>query len=291
MGLSDLQRPAKDKKPSYLWEMLTHPLSSYGALSAITAGAVLSIPFGLGIGMLPLIAFAAGEGIAALFIPSHPVFKESVDKKKRAVQREEIRKHLVGEIEMRAGEEGRAIWATYHRMRERLKSFSQMVATRDTMLSVRDVERLEDATNDFLGLWLAKLVTEERERSLNEDVIRNRLADVLKQLETVTAEVEKRRLLKAQDDLEGVLSRREGLKSRAASVEAAMVAMADTFEELFQQVVTNPSSGDVTQHLNQAVQRMRIEENLDLELERELSGIVESRPHRRARAQAEKARA
>ena len=251
----------------------------------------MSIPFGLGMGFVPLIAFAAGEGIAALFIPSHPAFKEAVDKKQRAAQREEIRRHLSDQIEMRAGEEARSIWSTYHRMRERLKSFTQIAANRDTGLSDRDVERLEDSTNDFLGLWLAKLVTEEREQTLNEGVIRRRYHDVLAQLETVGSGVERKRLLKARDDLEGVLRRREGLKSRAASVEAAMVAMADTFEELFQQIIMNPTSGDVTRHLDEAVQRMRIEENLDLELERELSSIVESRPRRRARARPDKARA
>ena len=54
-----------EKQPSYLKEMLASQGNLYAGLSSMAAAALLSIPFGFGIAALPLIAFAAGELIAA----------------------------------------------------------------------------------------------------------------------------------------------------------------------------------------------------------------------------------
>ena len=57
-------------KPSYVREVLTSQTNLYAGLGSLALGVVLSIPFGFGIGALPLIAFAAGDILAALHIPS-----------------------------------------------------------------------------------------------------------------------------------------------------------------------------------------------------------------------------
>jgi hypothetical protein len=55
-------------KPSYVREVLTSQTNLYAGLGSLALGVVLSIPFGFGIGALPLIAFAAGDILAALHI-------------------------------------------------------------------------------------------------------------------------------------------------------------------------------------------------------------------------------
>jgi hypothetical protein len=64
---------AEEQKPSYLREWLTSQTNVYAFLASTGAAAVLSIPFGFGIGAVPLIAFAAGDIIASMFIPSLPI--------------------------------------------------------------------------------------------------------------------------------------------------------------------------------------------------------------------------
>ena len=76
MPFSQPSKPASEEKPSYWWEMIKHPWNVTGAGVALIAGAVLSVPFGIGAGLVPLVAFGAVEGIASLFIPSRRGFKE-----------------------------------------------------------------------------------------------------------------------------------------------------------------------------------------------------------------------
>jgi hypothetical protein len=52
---------------------------------------------------VPLIAFAAGDILAALHIPSLPTFREKVDRRWRANVRQASREQLMTEIEKRAG--------------------------------------------------------------------------------------------------------------------------------------------------------------------------------------------
>ena len=261
-----------DKKVSYVKEMLKHPTNVYSFLGAVTAAAILSIPFGLGIGALPLIAFAAGEGIASLFVPSDPRFRANVDKRMRGEAREKNRMYLVQEITRRvhSSDEG---WLKYRRIREVIDSLTEVAQHRKTSLTEREVERLDDASLNFLGLWLAKLVIKERRASIDTQDLAARMADIDLTIEETQSAEERRRLSKARDDLERIFNRRKSLDSRATSVDAALLSMIDTFEEVYQQIATAPTSPEVQRHLDDAVDRLTIEEGLDLAVEEELGEI------------------
>ncbi len=272
-----------EKKPSYLLEMLLHPFNGYAALSAVLAGALVSIPFGLGVGLLPIIGFGAAEAIAALFIPSHPGFREWVDKRARARGREQVRQHLLDEIEVRTGGEQGPMWAKYQRMRERLESLSRMAHKHDTQLSDRDVEAFDDATVKFLGYWLAKLTISDRRDSIDERTLRGRLEQVSAQVEAATSRAERARLMKTQADLQALIDRKVTLFARQTEVETAMLTMADSLEEVYLQVVANPTAPEVGTQLREAAERMRLEEGLDHAIDLELGEVL--RPSRARTAQ------
>jgi hypothetical protein len=261
-----------EDKPSYVKEMVKHPTNVSAFFGALTAAAILSIPFGLGIGVLPLIAFAAGEGIASLFVPSSPRFRANVDKKMRAEAREKSRMYLVQEINRRvhSSDEG---WQHYRRIREKIDSLTEVAKHRKTSLTEHDVERLDETSLNFLGLWLAKLVIKERRASIDIDDLAARITDIDLRMEETESADERRRLAKARDDLERIFNRRKSLDTRATSVDAAMLSMIDTFEEVYQQIATAPTSPEVTKHLEEAVERLTIEEGLDLAVEEELGEL------------------
>lgn len=266
---------------SYLKEMVAHPVSVYGGLGALMAGAVLSIPLGLGFGAIPVLAYTAAQGIAALFIPDSPVFREKVNRRKRVERREAARAHLQEELERRSSRE---FEDDYLRMRERLGSLREMVQSGRVALTETDLERLDDATVDFLGLWLARLVMRERFDSVDENRVRGQLRTLTQQLEQELPPVEERRLRKAQEDLERILERRQGLRARAAAVEAAMLSMSDTFGEFYQRLTANPNAAELGSALDDAVARLQVEEQLDLAVEAELGELFTQR----ARAAASK---
>lgn len=265
-----------EEKVSYVKEMLTHKNNVYGLLGSFAFGAVLSLPFGFGVGLLPVLAYAAGVAIAALFIPSTPTFRDKVDARKRSERREASREHLMHEINMRVGQEHNN-WRAYWRMRERVDTLRKTATNRKTSLRLRDVERMDDATVDFLGLWLAGLAIYDRQRSMDERKIRYKLEEVESRIAEASNTADKRRLEKARSDLQNILNRREQLSSREASIEAAMLNMADTFDEVYQGVMANPNSGDVTEQLQNAVERMHVQEDLGSVMDDDINEMFEVR--------------
>lgn len=276
------------KQPSYLQEMILHPTNGYLALGSVLAGALLSFPFGVGIGLLPVIGFAAGEGIASLFVPSHPRFREWVDKKYRTRSREEARAHLEEELLRRVPDEDSSYWLTYERMQTRIDSLTRMAAKQDTQLSPRDVEALDDASVKFLGYWLAMLTIADRRSRIDTEALVDRLQHIEAGLEAATSRSERARLQKTQSDLEALIRRRSTLQTRQAEVETAMLTMADALEEVFQQVVSNPNGPQVGTQLREAAERMRAEEALDHAIDDELDDFLSSRPQRPASAKKKK---
>ena len=265
-----------DADANYLKEMVTSQASVLGLVGALGLGAVLSIPLGIGVGAIPIIAALAVEGIAALFVPSSPVFREFVNRRKRAERRDAVRAHLVEELERRARPDSKR-WRTYNKMLDRLDSLRQIASSRSTQLSDRNVEDLDDATVDYLGLWMAWLAMRERWDDVDDKGINRRLGEIRAQLAEATDAVDRKHLQKAESDLSRILERRKSLWGRAAAVEAAMLSMADTFEEVYQRVVANPGSSEVTEALDEAVERMRVEEALDFAVDTELEDLFKKR--------------
>jgi hypothetical protein len=263
-----------DPEISYLREMVTSPTSVYGLLGAVTAAAVLSIPLGFGVAALPLLAYGAAEGIASLFIPSSPIFREKINRRKRKERRERARQHLMQQIGGRAHPED-ARWKAYYRMCDRLDSVRKIARNRSNSLSDRDVEALDDATVDFLSLWLAMLVMHDRRQSIDERSLRTRLKDIDEQLEESDTPVERQRLKRAKADLDRLIARRRDLRARITAVETSLLTRPDTFEEVYQRLIANPNASDVSAQLHEAVDRMRVEEELDLAVEDELAGLFQ----------------
>lgn len=267
-----------NQKPSYLGQMLTHPTNVNAALVSVIAATALSFPFGLAGAALPLILFGAGEAIAALFIPSSPTFRAKVDRRFRAEQRDDRIGHLRDEIVQRAGEKD-GNWETFARLRERVASVAELLRHRSTSLEQHELEKLEDATADYLGLWLAQLSMEERLDSADLRQLQRRADELAKRIEGDDAD--RRSLVKAKADLDELIQRHRRLASRKAAVDAAMLSLPDTVEEIYQTLITTPATGDARGQLQEAIDRLRLEEELDGSYAAELDQAL---PERRLRA-------
>jgi hypothetical protein len=218
-------------------------------------------------------------------VPGSPVFQAAIQRKKRAERRVEVRSHLEAEILRRVGEEHGG-WDRVRHIGERVRSLKKVVQGSESSLSVRDVERLEDALVDYLGLWLARLVIDERLRSQSDRDIQAQLEDLELHLEEAGALADRRRLEKARQDLLGVQQRRGSLRSRAVALDAALLATVDTIEELHQQLMTNPGSAEATRQLEEAVSRLKVEEELDLAADQELADLLSDKRRSAARQRA-----
>jgi hypothetical protein len=266
-----------EQKPNYLMEMLTSEASVVAMAGSVTAGAALMLVAGPAIGALPILAAVAGESLAALFVPSSPGFRASVDRRHRTQRRERRRTNLENELATKVTRDESKM-KRYQRMRERVSSLSRLVKDRSAALGETQIESLDEATVDYLALWLALIAMNDPQTLQEEDGLKRRLALAEKQLKEASSPVDRKHLERAHQDLTAMLRRRESVRSRALSVDTAMLSMADAFEEVYQRIVANPSSTtDVSYALDEAIEHLRVEEELDLAVDQELESLVARR--------------
>jgi hypothetical protein len=274
--ISKLVTHEEEEEVSYLREVVFSQASIVGVAGAVAIGAVLSIPLGVGIGAIPVIAAAAAQSLAALFLPSSPVFRAMIDRRKRKERREQRRERLLTELRARTKPE-HPHWGRYERMMERGRSLWSLSERGGGGFDAQ-MDSLAESTVDFLGLWLALLAMEEHLRDTDPNELERRLRAVDKQLEEVKTAVDRKHLEKAKADLEAMLRRRESLRTRTMTMDTAMLSMASAFEEVYQRVVAQPGAlADLTAELDQALDELRVEEELDLAVDGELDRLLASR--------------
>jgi hypothetical protein len=288
--------------------MLTSQANLYAGLSSIACGALLSLPYGLGIGLAPILLYLAGGAIASLYLPASITFRAKVDADHRRQQREKAQVHLLREIRQRtpylAWENNESISVelnksrrdsknaastptlysnyrfAYQRMLERVHSLRMIAKDRKTQLSVSDVERLEDATLDFLCLWLGLLVIDDRDSAINVNDVEQKINNIDQELDDTTEGAPQRQLKHARAEYTALLGRHRVMLSKRHAIEAAMLGMPDQVEEIYQMIMAAPFSFSMNTKLAESLSRLRLEEELELELNDELQGTAAVLPLR-----------
>jgi hypothetical protein len=281
-----LNRPMGEspEEPSYVKEMLLSSTNINLSLGAAVLGGLVSFPLGLAGAVVVGIAYVAGEAIAAMYIPSSSVFRASVDKRKRDERRNDVVADLTGEIRRR-GREGDRNWTVLDHMRERIVFLREIAKNRDIPLTEADIDRLEDSCVDYLGLWLSQLSMIEREAAADDVSVDRRLKDIEDRLAKQPERAERASLEKARGDLQEMLRRHQRLGTRRAAVEAALMSIPDAVEEIYHMVISAPTSGAQADRLQDAINRLHLEETLEVTVNDELGDAL-PRPAMRAVAQA-----
>ncbi|MCM8621178.1 MAG: hypothetical protein NFW16_05425 [Candidatus Accumulibacter sp.] len=260
-------------KPSYVREVLTSQTNLYAFLGSLAIGALLSIPFGFAVGAVPLIAFAAGDILAALHIPSLPTFREKVDRRWRANVRQASREQLMTEIQKRSGKRALPVptLRTYQRMYERVQSLYQRADSGHGRLAWRDVEQLDEVTLEYLAMWLALLVMNDRAESVNLREVEQQVAALDRELTAPRPGTDLRQLQKARIDYLAIIERHHRMLSRRRALEAAMLSMPDQLDEIYQTIMTLPVSEDVGTRLEEAIGKLRLQEDIEADLASDLA--------------------
>ena len=265
-----------NNKPSYVKELLVSQGNLYAGLGSLAAATVLSIPFGFGIGAIPLVAFAAGEIIAALYVPSSLTFREDVDQKWRARERGTTQRRLLSEINARA-QRAKFFQQTmnaYSRMSDRVASLYSRAEDSQTSLSPRDVERLDDAVTEFLYIWLASLVMDERGEAINPLDVESRITALDQEMASPKPGADLRQLKKARAEYVAILERHHRMVSRKRALDAAMLSMPDQLEEIYQTIMTTPLAEDVGSRLDDSIAKLRLQEDIEAELAGDMAEAV-----------------
>lgn len=280
------------KEPSYLGAMLTSQTNLYAGLGAAALAVVASFPFGIVGAALPLLAFGVGEVLAGLVVPDLPGFRNKVDRANRRARRQDVRMTLLCELSRRVpvSLNGSQLYANrggsmdtadrnrmtaFNKMIEQIQALSKVADDRDSSLGEREIERLHEASLDFLSLWLARLVIAAREGSSDLRDIRRKLVQIeeaLPNADRATAA----QLRRAQAEYQGILNRRGALVGKTVAIDAALASMPDKIEEIYQMVIAAPYSKGMGGRLEDSLSRLRLAEELEQELSFDLSDTLPS---------------
>lgn len=262
----------KDDKIPYLQEMLLNPVNINIGLGALALGAVASIPFGLSFGSIPLLAFLAGDVVASLYIPSSDKFKKEVDRKYRIKNRETIRINLLNEIKkkfdlVKNNNKYNHIYINYEKMNNVIKSLYDYANNSKTKLHRHEVEQLDDVTVEYLRLWLAKIVIEERGSSFEIDDIKKRVNVINNNLPLQKTDVDKRQLEKAKNEYTSMINRHNRMSIKIVAIDAAIISIPDQVNEVYQMIITTPVGEDISGKLNESLSKLILQEDIEIELD------------------------
>lgn len=301
-----MRQDLDEEERSYLREMLGHPANLGALCASVVAGSATLVFSGVApLALVPIVSYLGLTAVASLFVPDSPVFQEYVRRRRERERRQGLRTHLIEQIDTlvpralpSAHASGRRdwrhdyrpYWSIYDRMRQRFEQLNRAKAAGTVALSPYDLDRLDDATLDFLRLFHARLLIHQRLHSIDPTAIQRELERIDYQLEHPDQNgADALRLQKARDDLAALLARHRSLIARDTSAAASLASMADTFEEVFQRLSTGGGES-VAEYLEAAAERFAIEEDLALEVEAEL-GEALRKPRPTARSTAQKSRA
>lgn len=205
------------------------------------------------------------EILAALVVPSLPVFRNAVDQGQHQQVRAQRRLALLTEISNNG--DTRAL-DTYQLMVSRVQALYQTASDNRTTLSRADVDKLEDLTVDYLGLCAVYLSLKQRRDNASEDTVTKRMASVQEQLKNPDLpEDEQRQLRNALNEYTEVFQRSRRLAARRSAIEAMLISLPDKLEEVYQLVITSPYSTEMGSKLEESLSRLRIAEEVASEFE------------------------
>jgi len=282
--------PTDEEDTNYFVEMVTSQGNINGILGAVGVGALLTFTGGLGLAAVPILLYAAGLGVASLFVPSSPVFQDAVNRRKRQERQEKTRNFLLAKIEEKRHFVDNDGWlssysdyrSTYHRMRDRLVSLRKVAGDSHSNVSEREMERLEEATVDYLRVLYAKINVRERLTGNQTRKIERKISDLEGQIEAATTAADRRALGKLKQRLEKSLDNRARLPAKDAQCDGRLMVMAETFEEIYHRITSNPAASSVSEYLSEAADRLSIEEELEAAVEDEMDELTRYRRQKQA---------
>lgn len=264
------------QRPSYLGEFFRTEHNIIAVLGGLALSALASLPYGLEGALMPLIATVSLEAIACLFVPDISTFRRWADDRWREQQRETQAMQLRAEIGKRAGDV--KVFAQcmedYGRVTQRVASLTQVARERAGQLSIEDIERIKDVQNEFLGLQLALKIIDERTRAVNLPEIVRKLDRIKHDIENPAVGADMRQLVRAQQEYESLIARHQRMMSRRTAIEAAITALPDQLDEIFQMVMTATAGEPSEVRLSDAISRLRLQEDMEDELNNELGGEI-----------------
>jgi hypothetical protein len=170
-------------------------------------------------------------------------------------------------------------------MTHRVFSLYEMARAPENSLTEREVAQIDDLVIGYLALCVADAMLGSQTTTASAEGMQKKLRAVGARLEQEALSVDEvQQLRKAQAEYEEAIARLARMGSRASALEASLATMPVRLEELYQMVVTAPTGGNLSTMLEESVEKLRLAEAVDIDVEEILGIKPSSQDATRARA-------
>ncbi len=257
------------ERKSYWGAFLKHPYNQALVLGASALSVLASFPYGWDAMALTMLGLVAVQIVGLAIVPGLPIFQMAVDKAAARTAREARRTRLRQEIEVHGGSH---YIDDYERMFARVNALYRTASDRSTALSERDVDQLDTLTVDYLGMCLSDAIQRQQDGTAASALVIKKLKAVEQQLsQRDLSKDEETQLRRAKAEYDELLVRQARMQSRRSALEASLVSMPVRMEELYQMVMTAPSSGNLGALLEDSVSKLRVAEEVAMDVDEVLN--------------------
>lgn len=169
-------------------------------------------------------------------------------------------------VHVRLKDDNRYAVDAYNAMLDRIQALRKAVDNGHSRLSGHDVERIEEALVDYLSLWVSRLSISNHRLSTRSGDIEDSIKDIEKRIKSARSQLEHEQLVRAVNDHNETLARRDNMRARDAAIEAVMRSLPDKVEEIHQLAMLSRSPSSFDNRLEDCLSRLHIAERVDEEM-------------------------
>jgi hypothetical protein len=241
-------------------------------LGGTALAVILSFPFGLLGAAFPLLATAALEVLACLFVPDMPSFRAWANQRRAREQSAMTSERMLTEIQTRCRDMPmlREIHQAFSLLQQQVAALVSHSSARPALLQDSDLQRLQSVPAQYLNLRLSLLVIDERAASVDLRKIQRKLDELKAQISNPDPGADVRQLSRARDEYQSLLVRHQRMMSRRTAIEAAMLTLPDQLAEIYQLIMSDVAQSEgarLTDAINSLQLRQEIEEEIADELD------------------------
>ena len=259
----------EEENINYWKEFVTSQSALMGFVGSIGVGALLSVALTPGFAFIPPLLYLSGGAVASMFIPTSVLYQEHIRSQKRKEKYERIEKEMIAILKEKASN-AEDKWMQYWKLKEQWETMKKW-SKQGGSLSEYEINSFEDSILSYLQMWCSLESMKESSAAIDLYAIERKIESINDEIAKANDSINHKQLLQAQLEYKKIVARHQDLKTRTIAMEAKMVSLVHGFEEIYQRLISGQLSSSTD--IQDALKRLRIEEELDMAVDLELNAI------------------
>lgn len=259
----------EEENINYWKEFVTSQSALMGFVGSIGVGALLSVALTPGFALIPPLLFLSGGAVASMFIPTSVLYQEHIRSQKRKEKYERIENELIAVLKEKSPN-AEDKWMQYWKLKEQWETMKKW-SKQGGSLAEYEIASFESSILNYLQMWCSLESMKASSAAIDLYALERKIESIDDEISKASDVISQKQLLQAQLEYKKIVARHQDLKTRTIAMEAKMVSLVHGFEEIYQRLISGQLSSSTD--IQDALKRLRIEEELDMAVDLELSSI------------------